>query len=185
MAETKVQKADVIFIDLDDTIITTESDAIFPKGIWDMKFKPNILKALKDYVDGNIHVRHKLYIFIVSNQAGIELGFVDKGDFLVKLTYVERAVLSYLKKTTIVKDIVTEHHICVTNDINSVNRKPNCEGIRARIESQFKDIDYNAAIMIGDASGLPGNFSNSDKLFAENLGVKYYDVNEFINKFMK
>lgn len=30
-----------------------------------------------------------------------------------------------------------------------------------------------------DASGNPGDFSDSDKKFAENAGMKYMDVKEF------
>ena len=34
-------------------------------------------------------------------------------------------------------------------------------------------------LMVGDASGLPGQFSDSDKQTAENAGVDYMDVSEF------
>lgn len=35
--------------------------------------------------------------------------------------------------------------------------------------------------MVGDASGLPGQFSDSDKVCAERAGIDYMDVNEFIS----
>lgn len=36
-------------------------------------------------------------------------------------------------------------------------------------------------IMIGDASGKPGDFSDSDKKCAENFGIDYIDVRDFLN----
>ena len=35
-------------------------------------------------------------------------------------------------------------------------------------------------IMIGDASGKPGDFSDSDKKCAENFGIDYIDVRDFL-----
>lgn len=36
------------------------------------------------------------------------------------------------------------------------------------------------AFMIGDASGKPGQWSDSDKRTAENFGIDYLDVEDFI-----
>lgn len=36
--------------------------------------------------------------------------------------------------------------------------------------------------MIGDASGKEGSFSDSDKKTAENFGIDYMDVQDFINE---
>lgn len=36
--------------------------------------------------------------------------------------------------------------------------------------------------MVGDASGLPGQFSDSDKVCAEKAGVDYMDVIQFLGK---
>ena len=36
------------------------------------------------------------------------------------------------------------------------------------------------SLMIGDASGLPGQFSDSDKKCAENFGIDYIDVRDFL-----
>ena len=35
--------------------------------------------------------------------------------------------------------------------------------------------------MIGDASGKPNQFSDSDKKTAENFGCDYMDVEDFVN----
>lgn len=37
----------------------------------------------------------------------------------------------------------------------------------------------------GDASGLEGQFSDSDKKTAENFGIDYMDVSEFVNVYGK
>lgn len=39
-----------------------------------------------------------------------------------------------------------------------------------------------ATEMVGDASGLPGQFSDSDKVCAENAGIDYMDVIQFVGK---
>lgn len=44
------------------------------------------------------------------------------------------------------------------------------------------DFDYikSKSLMIGDASGKEGQFSDSDKKCAENFGIDYLDVNDFV-----
>ena len=37
-------------------------------------------------------------------------------------------------------------------------------------------------VMIGDASGKEGNFSDSDKKTAENFGIDYIDIDDFLSK---
>lgn len=54
----------VLFCDMDGTLIETVSGETFPKGIWDMKFKFDVLDAIK-----NLNPKA---IFIVTNQGGIE-----------------------------------------------------------------------------------------------------------------
>ena len=38
------------------------------------------------------------------------------------------------------------------------------------------------SLMAGGASGLPGQFSDSDKVCAENAGIDYMDVTRFVGK---
>ena len=72
-----MKKYDIIFSDLDGTLINTISGESFPKGIWDMQIRFEVLDAIKSL--------HPQYVFIVSNQGGIENGFVDEDNFRVKL----------------------------------------------------------------------------------------------------
>ena len=49
---------------------------------------------------------------------------------------------------------------------------------------RYVGYDFNyikeKSIMIGDASGKEGQFSDSDKKTAENFGIDYMDVNDFV-----
>ena len=36
-------------------------------------------------------------------------------------------------------------------------------------------------LMVGDASGKPGDFSSSDRKTAENFGIDYLDIEDFIS----
>lgn len=74
-----MKQYDIIFADLDGTLIETISGSVFPKGIWDMKFRFNVLDAIKKL--------NPKYILIVSNQGGIESGFVDAPSFRRKSIY--------------------------------------------------------------------------------------------------
>ena len=45
----------------------------------------------------------------------------------------------------------------------------------------YKDIE-TMTLMVGSASGLPGQFSDLDKVCAENAGIDYMDVIQFVGK---
>lgn len=45
----------------------------------------------------------------------------------------------------------------------------------------FGEHSKSSMIMIGDASGKPGDFSDSDKKCAENFGIDYLDIEDFLN----
>jgi histidinol phosphatase-like enzyme len=47
----------------------------------------------------------------------------------------------------------------------------------------YSTVDKSQMLMIGDASGLEGNFSDSDLKTAENFGIDYMDVSEFISRY--
>ena len=68
-----MKKCKLLITDLDGTLIETLSGDTFPKGIWDMKLKLYVFEAIKNYAPDDI--------LIISNQGGIEKGFVDKEMF--------------------------------------------------------------------------------------------------------
>ena len=158
----------ILFTDLDGTLIKTKSGETFPKGIWDMEFRFEVLDAIKKL--------NPDYILVVSNQGGIENGFVDEYNFQAKLEYISRAIREYCG---------CEYYCayCRYNDKSNKYRKPNTGMLELLTEKYVgDDFDYikSVSLMIGDASGKEGQFSNSDKKTAENFGIDYMDVDDFI-----
>lgn len=163
-----MKKYKVIFADLDGTLINTISGKKFPKGIWDMKLNFDALDAIKKV--------NPKYLLIVSNQGGIESGFVDNNNFHAKLEYIERAISEYCNCECCAM-------YCATNDKTDPYRKPNTGMLEDLLESYVgNNSDYikQKSLMIGDASGKEGQFSNSDKKTAENFGIDYMDIKDFI-----
>ena len=159
----------ILFSDLDGTLIETISGETFPKGIWDMKLRLDVLDAIKKL--------NPDYIFIVSNQGGIESGFVSENDFRSKSEYITRAIREYC-------DCKCYAMYCETNDKSDPYRKPNVGMLNHLTERRVgDDFDYikSVSLMIGDASGKEGQFSDSDKKTAENYCIDYMDVEEFVN----
>ena len=159
----------VLFCDLDGTLIETISGETFPKGIWDMRIRFEVLDKIKEI--------NPKYLLIVSNQGGIESGFVDEYNFCVKLDYVERSIREYC-------DCVCYAMYCETNDKSYQYRKPNTGMLYSLLKKYVgDDFDYikQKSLMIGDASGKEGQYSDSDKKTAENFGIDYMDVEDFIN----
>ena len=164
-----MKKYDVIFSDLDGTLIKTISGETFPKGIWDMQIRFEVLDKIKE-------VKPE-YLMIVSNQGGIESGFVDADGFRAKSEYITRAIREYC-------DCECYTMYCDTNDKSDPYRKPNVGMLNHLTERRVgDDFDYikSVSLMIGDASGKEGQFSDSDKKTAENFGIDYMDVEDFIN----
>ena len=165
----EVKNKKILFADLDGTLIETISGEVFPKGIWDMKFRFDVLDAIKKL--------HPYYVFIVSNQGGIENGFVSQIHFNNKLNYICSSIKEYC-------NCHCDAMYCATNDKSNPNRKPNVGMLDSFKEAYFDDHnDYvrSTSLMIGDASGKEGQFSDSDKKTAENFGIDYMDVDDFVN----
>ena len=164
-----MKKYDIIFCDLDGTLIETISGEVFPKGVWDMRIRFDVLDAIK--------ALHPQYILIVSNQGGIESGIVNEFNFRTKLEYIAHAIWEYC-------DCECYGAYCSTNDKSNPWRKPNTKMLEALLDDYVgDDIDYikSKCLMIGDASGKDGQFSDSDKKTAENFDIDYMDVNDFVN----
>ena len=159
----------VMFCDLDGTLIETISGDTFPKGIWDMKFRFDVLDAIKKL--------NPEYILITSNQGGIESGLVDVQKFNTKLLYIVRAIGEYCGCECCAM-------YCDTNNKSDPYRKPNTKMLETLLDDYVgDDVDYikQKSLMIGDASGKEYQFSDSDKKTAENFGIDYIDVDDFVN----
>lgn len=173
----------IIFIDLDGTLIDTHSGETFPKGVWDMNIKWDAWKALKSFVKEN----NTEFVCIVTNQGGIESGYVNEANWLDKFHYIQSALQEYLNHDNdIYVDVYGEY--CTSNDKDDFDRKPN-KGMlwhfifRETGWYDTRDIPKSEMIMIGDASGKENQFSDSDKKTAENFGIDYIDIGDIIMNF--
>ena len=162
----------VIFADLDGTLIDTISGETFPKGIWDMKIKFDVLDKIKE-------IKPKC-LLIVTNQGGIEKGLVNRRNFEFKMEYLCRSIKEYT-------GIPVEYSYCENNDPNHKYRKPNIGMLDSLMYKMMNrgiienGIETDKMLMIGDASGKEGQFSDSDKNTAENYCIDYMDVDDFVN----
>lgn len=168
-----MKKYKVLFADLDGTLIDTVSGNTFPKGIWDMTFRFKVLDAIKKLAPE--------CVLIVTNQGGIEQGYVNKRHFEFKMEYIIRSIREYA-------EVFTEYSYCTSNDKNYSYRKPNTGMLNSllhRVQTNWfraENITKEDCLMIGDASGKEGQFSDSDKKTAENFGIDYIDVEDFIKE---
>lgn len=167
------QKYKVLFADLDGTLIDTVSGETFPKGIWDMKLKFPLLDKIKEL--------NPDFLLIATNQGGIEKGFVDEDEFQCKSEYISRAIREYC-------GCKVHSMYCTSNDKDNKYRKPNV-GMLELLCADYIGDDFNCikshSLMIGDASGKKGQFSDSDKRCAENFGIDYMDVEDFLQATFK
>ena len=159
----------ILFTDLDGTLITTRSGRTFPDGPWDMKLRLEVFEAIR-----NLHPDH---VFIISNQGGIESGYVTKDAVEAKMRYVASCLAAYTGTRC-------EFVYCSTNNKDDYYRKPNTGMLDLCIGKWVPSVEtHHAKLMIGDASGKPGQFSNDDIRCAINFNIDYLDVEDFVKQY--
>lgn len=161
----------VLFIDLDSTLIKTISGKTFPEDISDFRVQLPVLDKVIDKMP-NIEM-----FFIVSNQGGLK-NLIDKRLFSSKIDAIEIICRSYLGSKLDKLLFIDDLYCCSMNKNNSY-RKPNT-GMLEQLYNQYYVGSKDECIMIGDASGKLGDFSDSDKKCAENFGIDYVDVRDFL-----
>ena len=163
----------VLFIDLDSTLIKTISGKTFPEDITDFRIQlPVLNKVIEKFP--NLE-----YFFIVTNQGGIGK-FITEDDFKTKISSICRFCGYYLGDRYNPRIIDDNWDYCDSMDKADPRRKPNT----GMLENFYKSAcvkNKAECIMIGDASGKPGDFSDSDKKCAENFGIDYIYVRDFLN----
>lgn len=154
----------VLLCDLDWTIIVTKSGNMFPIDENDWSFKDGIKEAIQNY--------NPKYIFIISNQGGIEKGYVNEGRFCEKLATIIKEIRTW-------GDFIVDGTYCKSNDKECYFRKPNVGMVDFFRHGyvQGYDFDNRNALMIGDME--------TDQQCANNARVRYLDVNEFIRLNLK
>lgn len=161
----------VLFIDLDGTLIKTISGKTFPEDITDFRIQLPVLDKIIEKLP------NLKKFFIVTNQGGLKSD-LEQYDFRAKLYAIEDICCEYLNNR-FANSVGSDSKYCDTMDKTDPYRKPNT----AMLESLFTQWDVKSkeeCIMIGDASGKPGDFSDSDKKCAENFGIDYIDVRDFL-----
>lgn len=166
---SKVDQVDVLFADLDGTLIKTKSGKQFPENKDDWELIPGILSAVSN--------SGAKILLIVSNQGGIEKGFIKEFEFKAKLIQIMQVFKDRC-------EIPVLGNYCKSNDPDDYMRKPNIGMIDRGMELvRAKGIKCTRVLMIGDASGLEGQFSDSDKVCAERANIPYMDIKDFFLKY--
>lgn len=173
----------VLFLDFDGTLVETKSGNTFPNDLTDMVLKMDVLNRIADLVvENDIKI-----VGICSNQGGVELGYVDFLDINAKIGYVSACINDLVRhKREDNKGIdCLCVRICTSNDKADQDRKPNpgmLEDVMYIADNMGLDFDKSQMLMVGDASGFVGQFSDSDRRCAENFGIDYLDVVDFVGK---
>ena len=148
----------VLFIDLDGTLIQPLGGRTFPKGCWDMELKFATFEAIKKY--------NPDLVVIVTNQGGIEMGYVNERFFENKIQWITSCIAEYC-------NVSVTYSYCSYCDTNNEFRKPNPGMINRFIEGS--NIKKEDCLMVGDRE--------EDMLCAKNAGIKFIDVEEFTKEF--
>ncbi|XP_050422103.1 uncharacterized protein F21D5.5 [Adelges cooleyi] len=170
-----VHKSKVAAFDLDGTIIVTQSGKVFPTDCTDWKINfPEVTKTIRQLADDG----YKIVIF--TNQGGIGTLKVNEKMFRTKVENIVDVI-----KTPV------QVFVSTTSDIF---RKPTT-GMWNIFVSEFNGeipIDMQASFYCGDAAGRPARVVNNkhtkkdhsccDRLFAMNVGLKFYTPEEYFWK---
>lgn len=171
-------KVKVAFFDADDTLRTAKSGGPSASGPDDVLILPNRAAKLRELN------RQGYFVAIVSNQGGIP-----------KRVSLENADLALLRTVALLGEQGATVDYLDFADKWDEDRKPEV-GMATRLNEFLKKkfgagIDWENSFMVGDAAykkgevqpdGEPGDdFTNSDRLFAENLKIEFFDAEEYFH----
>jgi DNA 3'-phosphatase len=165
-----MKKYKVLFADLDGTLIETRSGNDFPTDINDWRLKNDVINKIYEMGIERLH--------IVTNQGGISKGYFTEAQIEKKLRTIKSDIQSYTNKGY---SFMVSYDFCPTEKLSDRRRKPNPGMFEDFFKIYGSRYSKSDCLMLGDASGKEGNFSDSDLKAAENFGIDYVDVNDFVN----
>lgn len=161
----KLSEKRIVFIDMDDTLIKTASGQKFPLGVYDMTLRLDVFAKLKMIAPNAV--------FIVSNQGGIEAGFVNITLFQQKFMYVIASLQEFLGLHTFVAG-----KFCPTQDAKFEGRKPNTAMLTSMLD-EFEQI-LGHSFTKEDCVYIGDTLIDTEELTAKNFGCDFVPVEDFI-----
>lgn len=168
----------ILFADLDGTLIKTASGKTFAEDCTDFRIRKDVLDKIKTMTSLE-------YLAIVTNQGGVPQ-YISQHDVEVKIRSIAEFIRLYFSQKPFIPEdneglkITCEY--CASMEKDHPCRKPNTGMLENFLKySGCEKADKSVMLMIGDASGKPCQFSDSDKKCAENFGIDYLDVEDFLN----
>ena len=167
----------VLFLDLDGTLINTISGKDFAEDCSDFQINLPLLHSISTLMPD------LEYVFIVTNQGGLGT-FFEQYELEAKLYAVVAFMERYFKEFLPMLERL-DYEYCASMNPGDPRRKPNTKMLTDMLFSytgydESSEEDRSKMLMIGDASGKPNDFSDSDKKCAEYLDIDYIDVRDFI-----
>ena len=167
----------ILFADLDGTLIKTASGKTFAEDCTDFRIRKDVLDKIKA-------MSGLEYLAIVINQGGVPQ-YISQHDVEVKIKSIIEFIRSYFAQSPFFPDedgLKISAEYCASMEKDHPCRKPNIGMLENFLDfSNNKETDKSVMLLIGDASGKEGQFSDSDKKCAVNFGIDYLDVEDFLN----
>ncbi len=174
-------KVKVAFFDADSTLRVSKSGSVSANSVNDVIILPNVVEKLEELTkDGYL-------IAIVSNQGGVSSGFIpiETADGALKQT------IKLIKEQS--SNVKIHSYDFAEGRRGDPFRKPNTgmgDVLNESLKKMNLSIDWRKSFMVGDSlykkgkdltpDGKAGiHFSNSDRKFAENLGVPFHDPADY------
>lgn len=161
-----------LFLDIDSTVVVTNSGKTFPTNPNDWKFNKDILDYIAEAVKKGFSV------VFVSNQAGVINGYLRPSDVMARLNNILMNIKYFVAEETGTRYIFKLFAPMSPN--NKYYKGPN---VSALAYQNVTDYSRDRSIMIGDANSKETSFSDSDLVFANILEIQtFYHPDELFKQ---
>lgn len=155
-----MKKYDVVFVLLDEVLITTLSGRQWPTGIWDFRINWAVWNSLK--------IINPEMIGIISNQGGITRGFLKDSSFYSKIDFISHSLSDF----TGIKKIPFRYSIRGNWKLG-LDVDTGVDLIDSILENNTKFSDKSKMILVGRDLEF-------DKKYAESKDIIFLDKSEFV-----